>query len=302
MASAGPWCLVLAIWGEKYNEHHVNELARQARANSFGLAEIVLFTDRLRDGIDADVRQTLFPAYFHRPDFFAGAYRAKLAVFSRDLLPRGRPCVFVDLDTVVTGDLGRIAALIDETERCLMMPPAGLGFGALRRTVDWPRKGKFPVGNSSLVAFHSDARHNIAEAFQRLHASSVDVDQIHMRVDDVFISWFHRGRIGAIPNQLAVSFRREFMARARFILWLRKLMPGRTRRRAGLVAVTLNGMASKPEQLVSLRNGSVMRGESGRIGYWSDSYIGPIRQKIISSARRLLADQAAGQDGTSSTT
>ena len=302
MASAGHWCLVLAIWGEKYNGHHVNELARQARVNSPGLAEIVLFTDRLRDGIDADIRQTLFPAYFHRPDFFAGAYRAKLAVFSRDFLPRGRPCVFVDLDTVVTGDLGEIAALIDSTERCLMMPPAGLGFGAVRRLLDWPRKDKFPVGNSSLVAFHSDARHNIAEAFQRLHASSTDVDKLHMVVDDVFISWCHRGRIGGIPKNLAVSFRREFMARARFILWLRQLVPGRSRRRAGLVAVTLNGMASKPEQLISLRDGAVIRGENGRIGYWSDSYIGPIRQKIIASALRLCADAAAPPNGTSSTT
>ncbi len=294
MARTDPsWCLVLAIWGSKYGPAHVNELARQARAQSSTLAEIVLFTDRLRDGIDGDVRQTLFPDYFHRPDFFAGAYRAKLAVFSRDLLPRGRSCLFVDLDTVVTGDLGRIAALIRGTEDCLMMPPAGIGFGPLRRLVDRLRSGRYPVGNSSLVAFHSDARNNIAEAFQNLHSSGTDIDQLHMVIDDVFISWFQRGRIGGIPKDLAVSFRREFMARARIILWLRRALPGRAQRRAGVVAVTLNGVAAKPEQLATLADGSVIHGENGRIGYWSDPFIGPVRHKIMASSRRVIAATAA---------
>ncbi len=299
MAATAPWCLVMAIWGSKYGPAHVNELARQARAQSRTLAEVVLFTDRLRDGIDPEVRQTLFPVYFHRPDFFAGAYRAKLAVFSRDLLPRGCVCLFVDLDTVVTGDLGRIAALIRRTEECVMMPPAGIGFSALRRPADWLRGGRFPVGNSSVVAFHSDARANIAEAFQRLHSGGVDVDKLHMMIDDVFISWFHRGRIGGVPKALAVSFRREFMARARLILWLRRVLPGRSQRRVGLVAVTLNGLAVKPEHLATLDDGSTIHDDSGRIGYWSDAVIGPVRQKIIASAQRL---QAAAQDGKSSPT
>jgi hypothetical protein len=297
MAAAAPWCLVMAIWGTKYGAPHVNELARQARALSPTLAEVVLFTDHLRDGIDAEVRQTLFPAYFHRPDFFAGAYRAKLAVFSRDLLPRGRACLFVDLDTVVTGDLGRIAALIRGTEECLMMPPAGIGFSPLRRPMDWLRGGRFPVGNSSLVAFHSDAQANIAEAFQQRHSSGTDLRERYMTIDDVFISWVHRGRIGAVPKTLAVSFRREFMARARAILWLRRALPGRSQRRAGLVAVTLNGLAVKPEQLATLTDGSTIHGENGRIGYWSDAFIGPVRQPIVASARRVLA-----ATGTSSPT
>jgi hypothetical protein len=301
MARTDPsWCLVLAIWGSKYGPAHVNELARQARAKSPTLAEIVLFTDRLRGGIDAEVRQTLFPDYFHRPDFFTGLYRAKLAVFSRGLLPRGRPCVFVDLDTIVTGDIGQIAALIRGTEDCLMMPPAGIGFSILRRPVDWLRGGRYPVGNSSLVAFHSDARRNIAETFQSLHSRGIDIDKLYMLIDDMFISWFQRGRIRGIPKGLAVSFRREFMARARIILWLRRAMPGRAKRRAGLVAVTLNGLAVKPEQLATLSDGSIIRAENGRIGYWSDPFIGPVRQEIMASCRRVIS--ATPPDDTSSPT
>jgi hypothetical protein len=285
----GTWCLILAIWGRKYGSPHVNALARQARALSPGLSEIVLFTDHIREGIDPGIRQTLFPPYFHRPEFFGGAYRAKLAVFSRHLLPPGRRCLFVDLDTIVLGDLGRIAALVVESEDCFMMPPAGLGFGPMRKLTDRLRPGMhFPVGNSSLVAFHSDAKANIAEAFEQLHAAGVNVDSRHMIIDDVFISWFARNRIKGIPKHLAVSFRREFMARSRVFLLLRKALPSRRKRREGLVAVTLNGMAAKPENLVTLAEGSLIRDSHGRVGIWSDVVMGPARQRIIAGCRQIV--------------
>lgn len=293
--SEGPaegWCLVLAVWGEKYRAVHVNELARRARALSPSLVRVVLYTDRLRDGIDANIHQTLFPAYFAWPEFFGGAYRAKLAVFSRLPLPSGVRCLYVDLDTVITGDLGRIAALAEGPDEVWMMPPAGLGFGAARRLVDRLRGGKhYPVGNSSLVAFHPDAEPNIAEAFHRRHADGIDVTLRYMHVDDVFISWLMRGRLRGIPNTLAVSFRREFMARARLILWLRHLSPRRRNRRKGLVAVTFNGLAVKPELLVDLPDGELLRDGKGRIGYWNDRFIGPVRQQIIASYRRILSDR-----------
>jgi hypothetical protein len=294
-ASDDAWCLILAIWGQKYCRHHVNELARQARTLSATLSEIVLFTDHFRDGVDPDIQQTLFPPYFHRPDFFAGAYRAKLAVFSRDALPRQRRCLFVDLDTVVLGDLGRIAALVDDIEDCFMMPPAGLGFTAFRKLIDRLRPGMhFPIGNSSLVAFHSDAKSNISEAFEQLHAAGVAVDSHHMIIDDVFISWFARNRVRGIPKHLAVSFRREFMARAHALLMLRKVLPSRKRRRENLVAVTLNGMEAKPQNLVALAEGSRITDSHGRIGVWSDAYMGPVRRRIVASCRRILmADEAS---------
>jgi hypothetical protein len=171
-----------------------------------------------------------------------------------------------------------------------MMPPAGLGFGPLRRLVDWVRGGRhYPVGNSSLVAFHADAPQNIAEAFQNRHASGIDVNELYMNIDDVFISWLNRGRLRGIPKSLAVSFRREFMARAWVILWLRAASPFRRKRRAGLVAVTFNGLSVKPEQLVSLPDGGILRDEHGRVGYWSDAFIGPVRQMTIASCRRVMS-------------
>lgn len=286
-----PWCLVLAIWGNKYSAAHVNELANSARHLSSNLKKVVLFTDRLRPGIGAHITQTLFPDYFHRPEFFSGAYRAKLAMFSQTALPENMRCVFVDLDTVIIGDLGRIAALVKSPDQYFMMPPAGLGFGKCRKLVDWIRPGeKYPTGNSSIVAFHSAATPNAAATFQEMHTSDIDLDKEHMIIDDSFISWFARRSLQGIPTSLAVMFRREFLSRSIFILRLRSRLPWVQTRREGLVAITLNGVEYKPENLLALADNAFMDDSKGRKGYWSDALIGPVKQKLIASCKRILAN------------
>ncbi|MDZ4137119.1 MAG: hypothetical protein U1D06_16235, partial [Paracoccaceae bacterium] len=60
------WCLVLALWGEKYHANHVNELVRSTRTFSPGCEKIVLVTDRIRPDIDPDGVQSLIPAFFNR--------------------------------------------------------------------------------------------------------------------------------------------------------------------------------------------------------------------------------------------
>ncbi len=283
------WCMVLAVWGEKYGTAHVNELAASAKRHSSGLAKVVLLTDRIRPGTDPQISQTLFPDYFHRHDFFAGAYRAKLAMFSTAVLPPNMRCVYVDLDTVVIGDLGKIADLVESPSDYFMMPPAGLGFGRARKLVDWLGGGSsFPVGNSSLVAFHSAAEPNLSDTFQAMHAEGTDIGSRYMLIDDVFISWFARKNLAGIPRSLAVMFRREFLSRSLFLLRIKALLPWVVRRRAGLAAITLNGNAYKPESLIALEDGAIINDSKGRKGYWSDRFIGPARTQIITSCRQIL--------------
>jgi hypothetical protein len=288
-----PWCLVLTIWGDKYGSAHVNELVNSARRFSPDLSAVVLFTDRTRAGVDSCVKQAPFPAYFDRPDFFAGAYRAKLAMFSKASLPESMRCVFVDLDTVVVGDLGKVAALVTDPNLYFMLPPAGLGFGKCREFVDWIRPGiKYPTGNSSIVAFHSAANPNAAATFQKMHASGIDLDAEYMNIDDSFISWFARGRVDGIPTSLAVMFRREFMSRSVFLLRIRSRLTWVQKRREGLVAITLNGVNYKPENLLALEDNAPMDDSKGRKGFWNGTLIGPAQQKIIASCKRILAAES----------
>lgn len=281
MAGKG-WCLVLAIWGDRYADEYVNQLARSARDLSPDCTAVVVFTDRERPGIDPDIRQQRFPAFFDRPEFYGWGYIVKLSVFSRVGLPPDTPCVYLDLDTMVIGDLGRIAALVRDRNDYLMLPPGNpVGFGAVRRFIFRATGGRvFAVGNSSVIAYSSAAEPNLADTYRRLYETGGRVAR-HMQIDDLFVSWFAQARLRAVPPRLAVMFRREFLSRGPLIGWLKRNLPGRRARLGSIAAVTFNGADYKPESLLALKEGDVIRDRKGRIGVWSRQALGPAYEKTL---------------------
>lgn len=276
------WCLVLVIWGDKYSEKYVNVLVSDVKKNSLTCEAVILVTDRIRSGISDQIDQKLIPDFFNRPAFFKGGYAVKLSLFHKSVLPKNMRCVYVDLDTVVTGDLGRVAALVHSAESYFMLPPGSLiGFGALRRWIyKWSGGKMFGTGNSSVVAFHSAAEPNVCDIFEKIYSDG-DTESRKMKIDDVFISWFAQPKLRPIPSYLVVMFRREFLTRSRFNLELRRLSQWREQRRKNLVAVTFNGSEYKPEALIALHEGDRITDSKKRFGIWSTAYLGGFKEKIL---------------------
>lgn len=279
------WYLVMALWGAAYGGVDVNRLARAVRAQSPDCAGAIVLIDRRRADIDPWVRQAPFPADFARPECFGPGYVAKLAMFAPEVAPPGTRCVYLDLDTLVLGDMGRLADCVDGPEAMLMLPPASpLGFGAVRRWL-FRRTGgrRMATGNSSVMAWHSDAAGNIAQHWRAIVARGpTPAEAACMGIDDVFISWSAQMRLRGVPSALAVPFRRAFLSRAPG--WLRKaLRPWRRRRQAGLVAVTFNGANSKPATLARLPEGAEVADGRGRRARWCDSDMGQLRAAVLAS-------------------
>lgn len=285
------------MWGEAYPDASVNVMIDAARRLCPGLAAVVLFTDRPRVNIDSFVTQRPFPTFFDRPEFFGHGYRVKISVFSGNDLPPDLPCVYLDLDTMVTGDLGRIAALVKHPSDVFMLPPGNLiGFGPLRRGIHrWTKGRHFATGNSSVMAFHPSAAPNLAEMFEACYRRGESGS--HMVIDDVFISWAAQPVLQAIPAALGVSFRREFLARGSLALWLRKHSPLRRRHRQGIVAITFNGTRYKPQALLALKDNERITDAKGRFGYWSDSHIGPLREQILAYCEAIVSGKSASATG-----
>jgi hypothetical protein len=289
MIDAGhPWCLVLMIWGEKYTDKFVEILVKSVKDRSNSCKHVVLITDRIRGGLSAEIAQKLIPDFYNNPDFFKGGYVVKLSLFHKTILPPDMPCVYIDLDTIVIGDVGRIAALVKVPNAYYMLPPGGLvGFGPIKRWVYKKTKGKhFATGNSSIVAFHSSAAPNICEAFEGLYKEGLTHDR-KMKIDDVFISWFAQQTLHKIPQSLAVMFRREFLSRSRFVLEVKRRSPLISQRRKGLVAVTFNGAQHKPEEFLSLEDGDRIFDDKNRFGIWNTKYLGDFHAKILRFAKAV---------------
>ena len=287
------FALVLALWGTRYGAAHVNTLAEAAFRHSPDLDEIVLLTDRPRDGLDPRVSQRPFPPPYNEPEFFGFGYRAKLAVFSAVSPNPGKACVFLDLDSIVVGDLGRIARLVTEVDDLFMLPPAGLRFSRFRRWLDRMRGDQsYPTGNSSVLAFHSAASLNLARLYAQLWAEGQLAGNWATLIDDQLISWFGRGRIRAVPTDAAVMLRREFLSRVPFWPAIKTRLPGVRRRRGVLAAVTMNGVAVKPEKLASLPEGALLSDGRGRHGRWDAVGFGTLWQPMLQACRTIASRQS----------
>jgi hypothetical protein len=94
-------------------------------------------------------------------------------MFSKSVLPPSMPCIYLDLDTLVLGDIGKIAGLVKKPCDIFMLPPGNLiSFGIVRKLLFRLSGGKwYATGNSSVVAFHSDAEPNLSDIFEYRYLS-----------------------------------------------------------------------------------------------------------------------------------
>lgn len=287
-AAGRPFTLVLAVWGTRYGARHVNELTEAGFRLSPDLDEVILLTDRPRAGLDPRVVQRPFPPPYDEAEFFGFGYRAKLAVFSAVPRHPGKPCVFLDLDSVVVGDLGQIARLVQAPDDLFMLPPAGLRFSRLRHWLDRIRGGQsFPIGNSSVLAFHSAAQPNLAELYAELRRDGQLTGGWTSLVDDRLISWFGHRRLRGVPTSAAVMLRREFLSRIPFWPRLKALLPAVRRRRLTIAAITMNGLKVKPETLAALPEHARLSDGRGRHGVWSAAGFGALWQPVAEACRRI---------------
>ncbi|MFN3847204.1 MAG: hypothetical protein ACK4RZ_15500 [Paracoccaceae bacterium] len=283
MTAAPPprWQLVLVLWGTKYPVTEVNHLIDTVCRHAAHPPRVVLITDRPRDGLRDGVVQREIPAFFMDPQMRSGGCQTKLCMFQAGVVPQDLPAVFIDIDTVVFGDMTRFLALQTDRKTVAILQSAILPFGPLARALFRLTKGRrYARGNSSIVVYHPAETAQIAARYRAL------VDQVGyngtrpMIADERFISWSHQPHMRAIPRGLAVKLPTEFMLPYRWLIRLRAGLPWVRRRWAGLVALTLPGVEVKGEVLLTLPDGAEIVDRKGRRLIWSETTLGPIKARL----------------------
>ncbi len=281
-ASAPKWQLVLVLWGTKYPVAELNALIETVESKVTHRPRVVLISDRERQGLASHVLTRPFPEFFLRPEFCQGGCQAKLAMFAQGVVPDDLPAVYIDIDTVVLGDVTRFLDLLSTPQTIAILQSVVLPFGPLGRAVYKMTHGRrYARGNSSIIVFHPSQCAYIAETFERLFLEHNGVGIRPMVADERFISWVAQPNMRAIPKRLAVKFPTEFMWPWRWLIFLRARFAFLQRRWAGLVAVTLPGEDVKGAELLRLPEGAEIMDRKGRRLIWSDRALGSLRGKII---------------------
>ena len=287
---APSWQCVLIAWGDRYPVADVNRLVQSIRAHARGLARVLLLSDRPREGLEPGVELRDIPGWFLAPEFRQGGCQTKLCLFEPGVVPDDMPAVYVDLDTLVFGDLSHVLEVMRTPETVGLLPASVLPFGALSRALGRLTGGRTAArGNSSVVVFHPGQTGFIAARFRALVGQGADLHKGALRADDRFISWVAQDRLRAVSSRHVVKFPAEFMYPWRWLVHLRAALPWVRRRRAGLVAVTFPGASFKGEDLARLPEGAEVTDRRGRRLFWTDRALGGIRAVI---RQRYGGDQA----------
>lgn len=184
------WQCVLVAWGDRYPVRDINRLVAAIRAGSAGLMRATLLSDRDRPGLDAGIDPRPIPAWFLQDEFRGPGCQTKLCVFDPGALPGDVPAIFLDLDTIVLGDVARILDLLDTPQAVAILPGPVLPFGAVARILyRLTGRRRYARGNSSVVAFHPAHAGHIACSFRDLHARHGGLKLRLMIADERFISW-----------------------------------------------------------------------------------------------------------------
>jgi len=289
-SSQPQWQLVLILWGTKYRVEEVNGIIATVRRFSNLPFRAVLITDREHEGLDPNIRLVKFPQFYLREEMRGGGCQAKLVLFEKGIVPTDLPAVYIDLDTVVLGDLSLLLAEAKSERSVAIFQSAVLPIGPIGRFVARLTGGKkYARGNSSIVVYRPAECHYISDSFKRLQSEHGDAGIRPMIADERFISWCAQADLQRIPRRLAVKFPTEFMLPWEWLIRLRGKLPWVRRRWAGLLAVTLPGVEVKGQELLKMEDGSVIVDRKGRRLIWSEAAIGPMKEKLIGYYSRLNA-------------
>lgn len=281
------WQCVLICWGTKYGTPLINNLIRNIAAQAASVPRFVLITDAEKPDLLAGVHCVRFPDYWLQEPLKRSGCHAKLVMFEKGILPEDLPVLYVDLDTIVMGDLQQGLSIMDSPQTVAILQSSIIPFGALGRLRYRMTQGRhYARGNSSFVVFHPAHNHFIAERFRDLFARHPDFGFRPMIADERFISWVAQPHMKAIPSSFAVKFPGEFMFYWGWWLYVRALLPWVRARRRRLAAITLNGLMIKPEKLLELHDGDRIVDEKGRALIWSPHTLGAMQERI----RRYYAE------------
>ncbi len=276
------WQCVMILWGDKYGVDTVNRLVAAVSVNTARPPRFVLLTDRARPGLDTRVIPRPIPEAWLQREMLSGGCQAKLCMFAPGVVPDDLPAVYLDLDTVILGDVGKAVGFLVRRDGLLLLQSAVLPFGPLGRLAYRLTGGKrYARGNSSVVIYHPAECGYIADRFLGLKAQYPSHGFPPMRADERFMSWAAQEVVSAVPTSFAVKLPTEFMSRIAALGYVWAVLPWVRARRRGLVAVTLCGMTVKPEAVLALPENGRLTDRHGRTLIWSDAVLGHVKNAII---------------------
>ena len=271
------WHLILMIWGDKSSDDYCNRLIHSAFKHSKTCRGAVILTDRCNRNIDARGTQVEIPNDFCSDAFKTGGLAVKISMFEIDALPKGTACVYVDLDSLILGELDSVAALADD-EKLWTIDVFPRRFNVRARQKALRTGGqKYRVGNSSAFVFRNKFAGNPTSKFREAHATGQLAADMHH--DDKFIGWACQQKLRGFSSDMVCYFRVEFCLPTMWLADLASIFRKTTRQKIKIM--TFAGPKTKLDLLLALPDGAIITDHHSRVARWNDKQTCGLKSRII---------------------
>ncbi|MEM9643775.1 MAG: hypothetical protein AAF989_02180 [Planctomycetota bacterium] len=248
-------------WGTRYGASTINRHVRAILEHATCDVKFVCITDRADPDIDARVETRGFPPFVAPMDYLKIGCRLKLSIFADGVLDPDLPTVFFDLDTMICGDVNRLREHVESKGGISMLQNHFLQWWPYQHLARRFSPECYYFANSSVIGFKPREYGFLYDAFNQQVVDALPSEEIDKKYhsDERFISYNARETLRVFPNNLVVKFAEEFMTPHVAMEETRRLLPWVSRRREQLVAITFVSEGLKPDQLVKLKRGDVIR-------------------------------------------
>ncbi len=246
-------------WGSRYSAGEVSYMFNSIRKHASEDVRFCCITDDLDGDFDPEIRVQPLPEFPQPMNIMTQGCVAKLAIFQKGVFEPGIPVIFFDLDTMIRGDVARLANLIRKRRGINMMPNHHIQFWKIQNYIRPILRGKYYFANSSLMGFFPEDAYFVFDDMMRIYAEPMEKRPKKWATDERFVSYQATHLVKVFPNSLAVKYADEFIQTPwPFLEEIRKRLPWVASRRRGLVAITFVSDGLKPQKVANLKAGDVV--------------------------------------------
>lgn len=271
--------VVCVHWGDKYGADSINRIHRAVLRYATDAIRFVAIAET-KLALHPDIVQLGYPAFPLPFEEMKAGCRAKLAVFAPGLLDPDLPTIYLDLDTVILGDVRRMVAELEASPGLFMLRNHFLEWWKLPGWIKRLAGRKYYFGNSSILGFYPRQYRHIFDRFNDEAAKRQSPLPKHMRSDERFISYCAGYELRTFSTRVANKFAEEYMMPFATLEELRKRLPWVRRRRSELVALTFVSHGLKPDKLVQFRRGDLLRYKGAKVWWDHDRYAAFYREPM----------------------
>lgn len=252
--------LVFVKWGQRYGVDAINRSVRAILKNATCDVRFTCITDDFTSRYAPEVTLKPFPTFTAPFESLKSGCRLKLSMFAPGILEEGIPTLFLDLDTLVRGDVAKVRAYLVEHPVIHMLKSHSVQWWPLQRWAGPEIGNTYHHADSSAVGFYPEKYHWVFDRFnQMVVGAPEEAKSKTLRVDDRFISCMTRDSLRVFPTSLLANFSGEYMSPTHGCEAVRSHLPWVQARRNNQDAITFAGAALKPDRLMHLTPGAEIR-------------------------------------------